>query len=60
MITKIMTWICTFIIVVLTCVFTYLTLWRRNYFFLNFSTPCIQNVNNSGTKQFSIMKQTAF
>ena len=37
----------------------YLTLWRRNYFF-NFSTPCIQNVNNTGTKQVSIMKQTAF
>ena len=27
-----------------------LTLWRRNYFF-NFSTPCIENVNNKGTKQ---------
>ena len=38
-----------------------LTLWRRNYyFFLNFSTSCIQNVNNTGTKQVSIMKQTAF
>ena len=36
-----------------------LTLWRRNYFF-NFSTLCIQNVNNTGTKQVSIMKQTAF
>ena len=36
-----------------------LTLWRRNYFF-NFSTPCIQNMNNTGTKQVSIMKQTAF
>ena len=36
-----------------------LTLWRRNYFF-NFSTSCIQNVNNTGTKQVSIMKQTAF
>ena len=39
---------------------TRLTLWRRNYFFLNFSTPCIKNVNNTGTKQVSIMKQTAF
>jgi len=29
-------------------------------FFFNFSTPCIQNVNNTGTKQFRIMKQTAF
>ena len=29
-------------------------------FFFNFSTPCIQNVNNTGTKQVSIMKQTAF
>ena len=36
-----------------------LTLWRRNYFF-NFSTPCIWNVNNTGTKRVSIMKQTAF
>jgi hypothetical protein len=32
-----------------------LTLWRLN-FLLNFSTPCIQNVNNTGTKQGSIMK----
>ena len=39
--------------------FINLTLWRRNYF-LNFSTPCTQNVNNTGTKQVSIMKQTAF
>ena len=29
-------------------------------FFFNFSTPCIYNVNNTGTKQVSIMKQTAF
>ena len=29
-------------------------------FFLNFSTPCIQNVNNTGTKYVRIMKQTAF
>jgi len=29
-------------------------------FFLNFSTSCIQNVNNTGTKQVSIMAQTAF
>ena len=36
-----------------------LTLWRRN-FCLNFSTFCILNVNNTGTKQVSIMKQTAF
>ena len=36
-----------------------LTFWRRNYFF-NFSTLCIQNVNNTGTKQVRIMKQTAF
>ena len=36
-----------------------LTFWRRNYFF-NFSTSCIQNVNNTGTKQVRIMKQTAF
>jgi len=36
-----------------------LILWCRNYFF-NLSTPCIWNVNNTGTKQVSIMKQTAF
>jgi len=36
-----------------------LTFWRRNYFF-NFSTLCIQNVNNTETKQVIIMKQTAF
>jgi len=36
-----------------------LTFWSRNYF-LNFSTPCIQNVNNTGTKYVRIMKQTAF
>jgi len=29
-------------------------------FFFNFSTLCIQNVNNTGTEQVSIMKQTAF
>jgi len=36
-----------------------LTFWRRNYF-LNFSTPCISNVNNTGTKYVRIMKQIAF
>jgi len=36
-----------------------LTFRRRNYFFY-FSTPCIQNVNNTGTKYVRIMKQTAF
>ena len=29
---------------------------RRRNFLLNFSTPCIQNVNNTGTKKRSIMK----
>jgi len=29
-------------------------------FFFNFSTSCIQNVNNTGTKYVRIMKQTAF
>ena len=29
-------------------------------FFFNFSTLCIQNVNNTGTKYVRIMKQTAF
>ena len=28
--------------------------------FFNFITPCIQNVNNTGTKYVRIMKQTAF
>jgi len=37
----------------------YLTLWGRNYFF-NFSTLCIWNVNNTGMKEVSIVKQTAF
>jgi hypothetical protein len=32
-----------------------LTLWRRN-FLLNLSLPCILNVNNTGTKQGSIIK----
>ena len=36
-----------------------LTFWRRNYFF-NVSTPCVLNVNNTGTKYVRIMKQTAF
>jgi len=36
-----------------------LTFWCRNYFF-NFSTPCIKNVNSTGTKCVRIMKQTAF
>ena len=30
------------------------------FFFFNFNTFCIWNVNNTGTKQVSIMKQTAF
>jgi len=42
-----------------TCKDVALTFWRLNYF-LNFSTPCIQNVNNTGTKYVRIMKQTAF
>ena len=29
-------------------------------FFCNFSTFCIQNLNNTETKEVSIMKQTAF
>ena len=37
----------------------FITFWRRNYFF-NFSTSCIQNVNNTGTKYVRIMKQTEF
>jgi len=32
-----------------------LTFKHRN-FLLNFSTPCIQNANNTGTKKGSIMK----
>ena len=38
---------------------TKLTFWRRNYFF-NFSTPYIENINNTGTKYVTIMTQTAF
>ena len=41
------------------CFHELLTFWRRNYFF-NFSTPCIKNVNNTGTKYIRIMKQTLF
>jgi len=41
------------------CGETALTFWGQNYF-LNFSTLCIQNVNNIGTKYVRIMKQTAF
>ena len=44
---------------ILTIHFLRLTLWRQNYVF-NFSIPCIYNVNNTGTKQVRIMKQTAF
>jgi len=29
-------------------------------FFLNFSTPCIWNMNKTGTKYVRIMKQTTF
>ena len=36
-----------------------LNFWTRNYFF-SFSTACIQNANNTGTKYDRIMKQTAF
>jgi len=36
-----------------------LTFWRRIFLFY-FSTLCILNVNNTGTKQVTIMKQTAF
>jgi hypothetical protein len=32
-----------------------LTFWHRNWH-LNFSTPCMQNANNTGTKKGSIMK----
>ena len=37
-----------------------LNLLAPELFFLNFSTPCIQNVNKTGTKYVRIMKQTAF
>ena len=39
--------------------FRLLTFWNRNYFF-NFSTPAYKIVNNTGTKQVRIMKQTEF
>ena len=35
-------------------------LFAPELFFFNFSTPCIQNVNNAGTKYVRITKQTAF
>ena len=35
-----------------------LTFWRRIFFY--FSTLCILNVNNTGTKYVRIVKQTAF
>ena len=34
----------------------YINLLATDFFFLNFSTPCIQNVSNTETKQDSIMK----
>jgi len=34
--------------------------WRRNYFFLILAHPVYKNVNNTGSKQVRIMKQTAF
>ena len=37
-----------------------LNLLAPELFFFNFSTPCIQNVNNTGTKYGRIMKQSAF
>ena len=40
-------------------IFQRLTFWCRNYFFFNFSTLCIQNVNNTRTKYVRIMKQNA-
>jgi len=39
------------------CVFNLLA---PELFFFNFSTPCIYNVNNTGTKQVRIMKHIAF
>jgi len=33
---------------------------HRNCFFFNFSTPCISNANNTGTKYVRSMKRTAF
>ena len=37
-----------------------LTFWRRNYYFLILGHPVLKNVDNTGTKQVRIMKQTAF
>ena len=39
---------------------TTINLLAPELFFFYFSTPCIQNVNNTGTKYVRIMKQTAF
>jgi len=42
----------------------FLTIEYKSYdariIYFNFSTPCISNVNNTGTKYVRIMKQTAF
>jgi len=38
----------------------YFNLLAPELFFFNFSTSCIKNVNNTGTKYVRIMKQTAF
>jgi len=38
----------------------FINLLAPELFFFNFSTSCIYNVNNTGTKQVRIMKQTAF
>jgi hypothetical protein len=37
-----------------------LKLWEPGILHLNFSTLCMQNVNNTESKKGSVMKQTAF
>jgi len=41
-------------------VYSMFNLLAPELFFFNFSSPCIKNVNNTGTRYVRIMKQTAF
>jgi len=42
------------------CCLQFLNFLAPELFFFNFSTLCIENVNNTGTKYVRIMKQTSF
>jgi len=41
-------------------IYTMFLIFEAGIIFFNFSTPCIQNVDTTGTKYVRIMKQTAF